>query len=305
MAWPVRHQRHPVDRLGCQSQRRQRLHPPRPGEKVYLQGQFEGAHGPRGPEQAGTRQRCRQMVPFSAFASGEWTYGPPSCRVIRRIGGGNSGQAAPGDSSGEAMAAVEEIARQLPAGVGYSGLGAVLTQERRPAPRLRAVCLSLLVVFLCLAALYESWSIPFGDAGGAARRSCVAVHQYARAEQRRVLPGRPTTIACSAKNAILIVEFARSCTSKARACSTRRWKPAACACGRSSRLRWAFILGAVPRPSPNVRSSHQHAIGTGGDRHAHRHRAGDSSGCRRSTVPVCSLFKGKRSKDVIREEAVQ
>ncbi|WP_219564005.1 efflux RND transporter permease subunit, partial [Salmonella enterica] len=103
-----------------------------------------------------------QMVPFSAFSSSRWEYGSPR---LERYNGLPSmeilGQAAPGKSTGEAMAMMEELASKLPSGIGYDWTG-MSYQERlsgNQAPALYAI--SLIVVFLCLAALYESWSIPF------------------------------------------------------------------------------------------------------------------------------------------------
>ncbi len=104
-----------------------------------------------------------QMVPFSAFSSSRWEYGSPR---LERYNGLPSmeilGRAAPGKSTGEAMELMEQLASKLPTGVGYDWTGDVLsgTSLRQPrAPSLYAI--SLIVVFLCLAALYESWSIPF------------------------------------------------------------------------------------------------------------------------------------------------
>ncbi len=103
-----------------------------------------------------------QMVPFSAFSSSRWEYGSPR---LERYNGLPSmeilGQAAPGKSTGEAMELMEQLASKLPTGVGYDWTG-MSYQERlsgNQAPSLYAI--SLIVVFLCLAALYESWSIPF------------------------------------------------------------------------------------------------------------------------------------------------
>ena len=159
------------------------------------------------------------------------------------------GEAAPGHSSGEAMAAVEEIARQLPAGVGYSWTG--LSYEERlsgsQAPALYA--LSLIVVFLCLAALYESWSIPFsvmlvvplGVLG-----VVLATLTRGMANDVYFQIGLVTIIGLSAKNAILIVEFARELEFAGRS-------PIRAAI-EASRLRlrpilmtsMAFIMGVLP-----------------------------------------------------------
>jgi multidrug efflux pump len=279
-------------------------------KKVYLQGESEARMGPEDLNKWYVRNDAGQMVPFSTFASGEWTYGPPK---LSRYNGVSAveilGEAAPGHSSGEAMAAVEEIARQLPAGVGYSWTG--LSYEERlsgaQAPALYA--LSLLVVFLCLAALYESWSIPFSvmlvvPLGVIGALLFTSMRGLSNDVFFQV--GLLTTIGLSAKNAILIVEFAKALHEQGKSL----FDAALEAC--RMRLRpiimtsLAFILGVVPLAISNgAGSGSQHAIGTG-----------VIGGMLTATVLaifwvplfyvlVCSLSKGKRSKDVIREEAVQ
>ncbi|MGV8346462.1 efflux RND transporter permease subunit, partial [Pseudomonas aeruginosa] len=159
------------------------------------------------------------------------------------------GEPAPGLSSGDAMAAVEEIVKQLPKGVGYSWTG--LSYEERlsgsQAPALYA--LSLLVVFLCLAALYESWSIPFsvmlvvplGVIG-----ALLATSMRGLSNDVFFQVGLLTTIGLSAKNAILIVEFAKELHEQGKGIV----EAAIEAC--RMRLRpivmtsLAFILGVVP-----------------------------------------------------------
>src|SRR3546814_5994473 len=101
------------------------------------------------------------MVPFSAFASGYWTFGSPK---LERYNGLPAvqilGQAAPGFSSGDAMATVERLAQQLPPGVGLEFTGLSYEERLAGSQSSFTLVLSLVVVFLCLAALYESWSIP-------------------------------------------------------------------------------------------------------------------------------------------------
>ena len=130
-------------------------------KKVFLQGTASSRMSPEDLKKWYVRNDQGTMVPFSAFAKGEWIYGSPK---LSRYNGVEAmeilGTPAPGYSSGEAMAEVEAIAKKLPAGVGISWTG--LSYEERlsgsQAPALYAI--SLLMVFLCLAALYESWSIP-------------------------------------------------------------------------------------------------------------------------------------------------
>jgi multidrug efflux pump len=279
-------------------------------KKVYLQGEPEARMNPDDLNKWYVRNDQGQMVPFSAFASGEWTYGAPK---LARYNGVPAveilGEAAPGHSSGEAMAAVEEIAKQLPAGVGYSWTG--LSYEERlsgaQAPALYA--LSLLVVFLCLAALYESWSIPFSvmlvvPLGVIGALMFTSMRGLSNDVFFQV--GLLTTIGLSAKNAILIVEFAKELHEQGKSL----FDAAVEAC--RMRLRpiimtsLAFILGVVPLAISNgAGSGSQHAIGTG-----------VIGGMLTATVLaifwvplfyvlVCSLFKDKASKAAIKKEALQ
>jgi multidrug efflux pump len=209
------------------------------------------------------------MVPFSAFATGQWTYGSPK---LERYNGVSAveiqGAAAPGRSTGQALGAMEKIAAQLPAGIGFewTGLSLQEIESGSQAPVLYGI--SILVVFLCLAALYESWSIPFsvimvvplGVIG-----ALLAVTLRGLENDVFFQVGLLTTVGLSAKNAILIVEFARELQ------QTRGMGPVAAAL-EASRLRlrpilmtsMAFILGVFPLAISNgAGSASQHAIGTG------------------------------------------
>ncbi|MNF48573.1 Multidrug resistance protein MexB [compost metagenome] len=219
-------------------------------KKVYLQGDADARMDPEDLDKWFVRNAEGQMVPFSAFASGQWIYGPPK---LSRYNGVPAmevlGAAAPGYSSGEAMIEVEKLAAELPPGVGIAWTG--LSYEERlaggQAPALYA--LSLLVVFLCLAALYESWSIPFsvmlvvplGIIG-----ALLATYGRGLSNDVYFQIGLLTTIGLSARNAILIVEFAKSLHAQGMSLVDA----AAQAC--RMRLRpivmtsLAFILGVVP-----------------------------------------------------------
>ncbi|MFH0726393.1 MAG: efflux RND transporter permease subunit [Pseudomonadota bacterium] len=180
-------------------------------KKVYLQAD---ARYRMLPEDIGAwhiRNMNGEMVPFSALATTHWRYGSPR---LERYNGIPSmeimGQAAPGVSTGEAMAEVERMAAQLPPGIGYewTGLSYEERQAGAQAPALYAI--SLLVVFLCVAALYESWTIPFVNM----LMLPLGIVGAVTAVTLRVLPndvylqiGLLTTMGLSTKNAILIIQF--------------------------------------------------------------------------------------------------
>ncbi|CQT97614.1 acriflavin resistance protein F [Salmonella enterica subsp. enterica serovar Typhi] len=131
-------------------------------KKVYVQADAQFRMLPEDINNLYVRSANGEMVPFSTFSSARWIYGSPR---LERYNGMPSmellGEAAPGRSTGEAMSLMENLASQLPNGIGYDWTG-MSYQERlsgNQAPALYAI--SLIVVFLCLAALYESWSIPF------------------------------------------------------------------------------------------------------------------------------------------------
>ena len=131
-------------------------------KKVYVQADAPFRMLPSDIDKWYVRNNAGQMVSFATFSSAKWEYGSPR---LERYNGLPSmeilGQAAPGKSTGEAMDLMQELASKLPSGIGYDWTG-MSYQERlsgNQAPALYAI--SLIVVFLCLAALYESWSIPF------------------------------------------------------------------------------------------------------------------------------------------------
>jgi multidrug efflux pump len=238
-------------------------------KKVYLQGDAPFRMKPEDVNVWFVRNSAGTMVPFSAFASTEWTFGSPK---LERYNGISSveiqGAAAPGKSTGQAMTAMEALVAKLPAGVGYEWTGLSL-QERQSgsqAPILYGI--SILVVFLCLAALYESWSIPFsvimvvplGVIG-----ALLAATLRGLENDVFFQVGLLTTVGLSAKNAILIVEFARELQ------QGEGMGPIEAAL-EAARLRLrpilmtslAFILGVMPLAISNgAGSASQHAIGTG------------------------------------------
>lgn len=160
------------------------------------------------------RNMFNKMVPFSAFASGHWQMGSPKLERFNAVPSINIwGEPALGRSSGEAMKAMEELVQRLPAGVGFDWTG-LSYQERmatRQAPILYAF--SILVIFLCVAALYESWSIPFANLFMlplGLLGATVATWSRGLANDVYFQIGFLTTLGLTTKNAILIIQFAKA-----------------------------------------------------------------------------------------------
>jgi multidrug efflux pump len=237
-------------------------------KRVFVQADAPFRMLPKDLKKLYVRNNVGKMVPFASFASGRWTLGSPQLERYNAFPSINIwGEPAPGRSSGEAMAAMEEIVAKLPQGIGFDWTG-LSYQERMAgsqAPLLYAF--SIFVIFLCLAALYESWPIPIsilmtlplGVIGGIIASSL------------RGLPndvyfqiGLLTTIGLTTKNAILIVQFAR-----ARVDEGARLTEAALEAAKL-RLRpiimtsLAFGFGVLPLYLANgAGAGAQRAIGTG------------------------------------------
>ncbi|WP_369136594.1 efflux RND transporter permease subunit [Klebsiella variicola] len=238
-------------------------------KKVYIQGDAGSRISPEDFNKWYVRNSDGEMVSFASFATGKWIYGSPKLERYNGIPAVEIlGQPAPGYSSGDAMKAVEDIAARLPSGVSVAWTG--LSFEERlsgsQAPALYA--LSLIIVFLCLAGLYESWSIPFSvmlviplgviGAVGATLLRGLGNDVFFQV-------GLLTTIGLSAKNAILIVEFARELHEK-------HGMPLGEAALEAARVRLrpiimtslAFIVGVIPLAiASGASSGSKHAIGTG------------------------------------------
>lgn len=193
-------------------------------KKVYVQGEANTRMMPEDLNKWYVRNSAGTMVPFSAFATGEWTYGSPRLERYNGVSSVNiQGTPAPGVSSGDAMLAMEEIIAKLPSmglqGFDYEWTGLSLEERDSGNQTGPLLVLSMLIVFLCLAALYESWSIPvsvllvvpLGILGA-----------FALTWLGMIIKGDPNlsfniyfqvaivaVIGLSAKNAILIVEFAK------------------------------------------------------------------------------------------------
>ena len=238
-------------------------------KKVYLQADASARMSPEDLNKWYVRNNQGEMVPLSAFTTARWTFGSPR---LERYNGQPAiellGQPAPGLSSGDAMAAVEEIMAQLPAGIGYEWTGTSYEERRSGSQAPALYALSLLVVFLCLAALYESWSVPFavmmvvplGVLG-----AILAATGRGLSNDVYFQVGLLATVGLSSKNAILIVEFAKDLMEK-------EGKDLITATLEAVRMRlrpilmtsMAFGLGVVPLAiATGAGSGSQNAIGTG------------------------------------------
>ena len=237
-------------------------------KKVFVQGDAQYRMLPEDVSNWYVRNNAGEMVPFSAFTSGRWIYGSPRLERYNGVPSVNIlGEGAAGVSSGDAMLAAEEIVAKLPEGIGYQWTGMSL-QERESgnqAPLLYA--LSILIVFLCLAALYESWSVPFAVILVVPLGVIGAVlFAMARGLSNDVYfqVGLLTTIGLAAKNAILIVEFAKSLYEQGADLLEATMEAVRMRLRPIIMTSMAFMLGVTPLVlSSGAGSGSQNAIGTG------------------------------------------
>ena len=236
-------------------------------KRVYMQADARFRMVPEDLERWHVRNKAGEMVPLSAIANGRWSYGSPK---LERFNGVSSvaiqGEPSAGRTSGEAMVAMEEIVAKLPPGIGseWSGLSYEERLSGANAPALYAI--SLLVIFLCLAALYESWSIPasvllvvpLGVIG-----AVLATLSRGLANDVFFQVGLLTTAGLSAKNAILIVEFAKELLERGRTPVEAALEAARMRLRPILMTSLAFILGVLPLAlARGAGAGGQTAIGT-------------------------------------------
>lgn len=238
-------------------------------KRVYIQGDMDSRIVPEDFDKWYVRNAVGKMIPYSAFATSEWTYGSPKLERYNGISAVEMlGEPAPGYSTGDAMVAIAKIAAQLPDGIGvnYTGLSYEEIKTGDQAPMLYA--LTVLIVFLCLAALYESWSVPvavmlvvpLGILG-----AIIATLARELTADVYFQIGLMTTVGLSAKNAILIVEFAKELYEKEGRTLVQAAVEAA-----KLRLRpiimtsLAFTFGVLPMAlATGAGQGSQHSIATG------------------------------------------
>jgi len=182
-------------------------------KRVFVQADAPYRMLPKDLEKLYVRNTSGTMVPLSSFASGRWTSGSPK---LERFNGFSSlniwGEPASGKSSGEAMKAMEEAVEKLPQGIGYDWTGLSYQEKMSSSQAPLLYAFSIFVIFLCLAALYESWTIPIailivlplGVIGG-----IIATSMRGLANDVYFQIGLLTTLGLTTKNAILIVQFAK------------------------------------------------------------------------------------------------
>ncbi|WP_338759503.1 efflux RND transporter permease subunit [Massilia sp. METH4] len=237
-------------------------------KKVYVQGQADARMAPEDLDKWFVRNTAGEMVPFSAFASGQWIYASPRLERYNGLPSVNiQGTPAPGVSSGAAMAEMEKLIAQLPAGIGYEWTGLSVEERDSGSQTPMLYSISLLIVFLCLAALYESWSVPvsvllvvpLGILG-----TVLATTLFHLSNDVYFQVGLLTVVGLAAKNAILIVEFAKELQESGRDLREATLEAVKLRLRPILMTSIAFGLGVLPLAvASGAGSGSQNAIGVG------------------------------------------
>ena len=248
-------------------------------KRVYVQGEADSRMMPEDLDKWYVRNNQGTMVPFATFATGEWTYGSPRRERYNGISSMNiQGSPAPGISSGDAMIAMEEIIAKLPEmglkGFDYEWTGLSLEERDSGAQTPFLLVLSILIVFLCLAALYESWSIPvavlmvipLGVVGAVVLTytTMVLTKDTNLSNNIYFTVALIAVIGLSAKNAILIVEFAKELQDKGEELFEATLHAAKMRLRPIIMTTLAFGLGVLPLAlSSGAGAGSQHSVGYG------------------------------------------
>ena len=237
-------------------------------KKVYIQGDSDFRASPSDLQKWYVRGSDNSMTPFSAFATTRWEYGPES--LVRYNGSAAyeiQGENASGFSSGAAMTEMEHLADNLPAGTTWAWSGLSLQEKLASGQAMSLYAISIMVVFLCLAALYESWSvpisvilvIPLGLLGAA-----LAAWMRGISNDVYFQVALLTTIGLSSKNAILIVEFAEAAVQEGQSLSRAALRAARTRLRPIMMTSLAFIAGVAPLAiATGAGANSRIAIGTG------------------------------------------
>jgi len=237
-------------------------------KRVFIQADAPYRMLPKDLEKLYVRNTAGKMVPFSSFASGHWTTGAPKLERFNGFPAMNIwGEPAPGRSSGEAMQAMEETVGKLPRGFGFDWTGLSYQERKSSSQAPLLYTFSIFVIFLCLAALYESWTIPIaillvlplGVIGGVIATSLRGLHNDVYFQI-----GLLTTLGLTTKNAILIVQFAKAGLEKGMGLIEATLEGAKLRFRPIVMTSLAFGFGVLPLAvTTGAGAGAQNAIGTG------------------------------------------